>query len=376
VSPTVGDVERAIEKRFPLVRAEGWDRNGLLAGDRSVEVTGVRLALDPTLEVVDLAANSGQNLVVTHHPAALAMPDAIVRGGGVAGVLFAALDAGVALVNAHTNLDRDPVAQRRLPELLGFEPIGPLETGLAEMSLVAVYLPSVDAAEVIAAMASAGAGRIGDYTDCSFSVRGEGRFTVPSTGIPAVGHPGAAEVASEDRVEMVCATAAVRSVVEACLRAHPYEEPLVTVTECRMARNAARFGMVSRSVPGITLATLAERCRDVFGTTPRVWGDPERRIGVVATATGSAGSLVDDARAAEADVLVAGEVRYHDAMTAAGEMAVIELGHDVSEWPLVEVLAGAVRQTPDLDSSIVTVETPTYGWWTPTYRANKERPNG
>jgi len=372
VSPTVADVEATIAERFPLVRAEAWDRNGLIAGDPDREVTGIRLALDPTAGSIRRAADAGENVLVTHHPAALTMPTTVVAGAGVSGVMFAALDAGVALLNAHTNLDRDAAGQRRLPEILGLDPVEPLESGLVTMSVVTTYVPRAQAERVSSAMAAAGAGRIGDYTACSFSARGEGRFTVPPAGHPAIGEPGASETVSEVRIEMVCAPEVASRVVAACAAAHPYEEPLVTLAECRMARNSARLGMLSSVAEGTTLGSLAATCAKAFGVLPRVWGDATRRIATVATATGSAGPLIGDARSRGADVLIAGEVRYHDAM-AAGELAVIELGHDVSEWPLVDVLADAVRKTPGLDPAVVTVESPAYGWWIPTNRTDEER---
>ena len=362
MSLSVGDLEAAIAARFPLERAESWDRNGLLAGDRSRGVTGVRVALDPTLEVIARAVAAGENVLVTHHPAALSMPAAIVAGSG--SVLFAALDAGVALLNAHTNLDRDPVAQRRLPELLGLGAAEPLESALAPMALVTVFVPPAAAEAVTEGMASAGAGRVGDYTACSFAAAGVGRYTVPESGKPAAGVPGSAERADEVRVEMICPTPSATRVVEACRRAHPYEEPLIAVAEVEIGRNAARIGMVSSALQDETLGSLADRCFAVFGSRPRVWGDRDRPITRVATTTGSGGSLIADARSRGANALVAGEVRYHDAM-AAGDLSVVEIGHDVSEWPLVEVLADAVFKTPGLDAATVTVEPASSGWWTP-----------
>jgi hypothetical protein len=311
------------------------------------------------------AVASGQNVVVTHHPVALSMPDSITAGGGVAGVLFSALDAGIALINAHTSLDRDEKAQRRLPELLGLVPLAPLETALMPMAVVTTFVPPDDADRVVAAMGEAGAGHIGDYTGCSFSVEGVGRFDVPAGGHPAVGGPGSSQRAGELRVEMVCAQVRATAAANACAAAHPYEEPLIIVTEAHIGRNAASLGLVSEPAAPETLRTLGDRCLDVFGVRPRVWGDPDRPIARVATTTGSGGSLIGDVLSAGADVLVTGEVRYHDAMTAAGRLAIIELGHDVSEWPLVSALAEAVRDTPRLDPACVAVESASAGWWTP-----------
>ena len=83
----------------------------------------------------------------------------------------------------------------------------------------------------------------------------------------------------------------------------------------------------------------------------------------IAVANGSAGSLIGDALRS-ADTLVAGEVRYHDALTASAKgLAIIEAGHDATEWPIVRVLADAVREVA-AGVVPVTEETPACGWWT------------
>jgi putative NIF3 family GTP cyclohydrolase 1 type 2 len=86
----------------------------------------------------------------------------------------------------------------------------------------------------------------------------------------------------------------------------------------------------------------------------------------VACGTGSAGSLIGDALAAGAQALIGGEVRYHDALEAleAG-LAVVELGHDVTEWPLVRLLEDAVRSVTQIDQRTVHTLPAKPGWWTP-----------
>lgn len=364
----VGDIERAIASRFPLDRAEEWDRCGLLAGDPNSQVSGVVLSLDPTPTAIRAAAARGANVLVTHHPAFLKPPQWLTPGRGSAGVVFAAVSAGIALINAHTNLDRDVRAQSLLPELLGMTPVKPLERSIQPMSLVTVYAPRDAANAVTRAMAGAGAGRIGDYTNCSFSVEGTGAFNAPEQVNPAVGKRGTDTAADESRIEMVAPRARVRGVVSAAVAAHPYEEPLVTVSEVHIARNAARLGMVCEIGPDGPgdLGLLAAHAGQVFSVSPRVWGDPGLPITRVATATGSAGSLVGDALAAGADALVAGEVRYHDALDAVeAGLAIVELGHDTTEWPLVTLLEEAVRSVDGLDHNAVHMLPARAGWWNP-----------
>lgn len=371
----VADIERALAARFPVERAEHWDRCGLLVGDPAQAVTGVVLALDPSREVVEICAELGANVLVTHHPAYLNPPQWLTPGRGSAGTVFSAMKAGVALINAHTNLDRDQAAQSLIPQRLGLAPVKPVERSLQPMSVVTVYAPLDAADKIVAAMAGAGAGRIGDYERCSFSTEGVGSFSAPAASAPAIGAPGTATRAAEQRVEMVAPTGRVKGVVAAAVAAHPYEEPLVTVAEISMARNAARLGMVCDVAPGesLTLADLAARAAAAYGVAARVWGDPETPVSRVATGTGSAGSLVGDAIASGAQALVAGEVRYHDAVDAVGAgLGVIELGHDVTEWPLVELLEQAVRGIESIDSVSVHRLPAQAGWW--VVSSDGERP--
>lgn len=92
-----------------------------------------------------------------------------------------------------------------------------------------------------------------------------------------------------------------------------------------------------------TLGRLASRCTAVFGGQPRVWGDFSKPVRRAATATGSAGTLGRSCLALDIDCLVCGEIKYHEALDVSqAGLGVIELGHDVSELPLVAVLADAV----------------------------------
>ncbi|HET6351176.1 MAG TPA: Nif3-like dinuclear metal center hexameric protein [Coriobacteriia bacterium] len=362
---TVRDIERALLNAFPFERAEGWDRGGLLAGDPDREVTGVVLALDPTISALSDAASMGANVLVTHHPVFLEPPKTLKPGAGPGGVVFAALDAGIALINCHTNLDRDAQGQRLIPEALGLSPVAPLERGSMPMSLVTVYVPEGAREAVTAAMAGAGAGRIGDYTGCNFTDNGVGRFTPSTDAAPCVGAPGTPSEAEEARVEMVCARGAATSVLAAAIAAHPYEEPLVTVSDVAIARNGAAMGMVC-DAGSVTLRELVERCASTFGVTPRVWGDPDTTISRLVTSTGSAGALLREVRACGAQALVAGEVRYHDALDAMESgLAIVELGHDVSEWPLVTLLERVVRGIDGLDPDTIVSLPATAAWWTP-----------
>lgn len=117
------------------------------------------------------------------------------------------------------------------------------------------------------------------------------------------------------------------------------------------------------SVEQTSLAEFATRIAAALGVQPRVWGDPQGTVESVAVGNGSVRSLIAASRAAGADVLLGGEVRYHDALDAAASgLAIIEAGHDATEWPMVALLASVVRGV--LGDNAVIEEPASIGWWT------------
>lgn len=95
----------------------------------------------------------------------------------------------------------------------------------------------------------------------------------------------------------------------------------------------------------LTLDELAARCVRAFRRKPRVWGRRERPLERVVTCTGSAGDCIRLAVHLGIDCLVAGEVHYHDALDASQNgLSIIELGHDVSELPLCDVLVSSIEE--------------------------------
>jgi hypothetical protein len=94
---------------------------------------------------------------------------------------------------------------------------------------IVVFVPEADGERLRVAMGEAGAGRIGNYAHCSFTVRGIGRFQPLAGANPAVGQIGRPEEVVEERIEMLCAEDRLRDVLAAIRHAHPYEEPAIDV---------------------------------------------------------------------------------------------------------------------------------------------------
>lgn len=116
---------------------------------------------------------------------------------------------------------------------------------------------------------------------------------------------------------------------------------------------------------GLTLRSLSARCVSVFASTPRVWGNPDARLTRIVTSGGSAGEFARMCADQDISCLVCGEIKYHEALDAANSgLAIIELGHDISEFPLCALLAAYAAQAGVPDSCITMVDQGN-NWYTP-----------
>ena len=102
------------------------------------------------------------------------------------------------------------------------------------MYKVVVYVPLADADKLRQVIGDAGGGAIGNYSHCSFSVRGVGRFTPGPEANPSVGEIGKPEEVEEERIEFVCEPHCLDEVIAAIRKAHPYEEPAIEAWKIEM----------------------------------------------------------------------------------------------------------------------------------------------
>lgn len=360
----VGDVCRAMERIAPPRLAQSWDNVGLLAGDPTTPCTRALLCIDLSAAVVDEAARLGAALIVAYHPP-IFRPIRAIRadGRGAEADVCAALRRGLSVYSPHTALDaaeggtNDVLAG--LCGLADVEPFEYLDAAAPECKMV-VFVPPGALDRVAGAMFAAGAGRIGRYEQCSYRLRGEGTFFGTDETNPAVGRKGRLERVDEVRLETVVPAARVPEVVRAMIAAHPYETPAYDVYSLRPpgTPGIGRVGALPRAT---TLGSLARAlARRVESSVTQIVGGPGRRVRRVAVCVGAAGLLpLEHAASADADVIVTGEIRHHDALTIrrVGTTA-IALGHWESERPVLPSLAVRLREAvPGVDVRVSRADT-------------------
>jgi putative NIF3 family GTP cyclohydrolase 1 type 2 len=215
-----------LDEAYPPGLAESWDSVGLVCGDPDDMLSSVTIAVDATAAVVDEVPDGG--LLLAHHPLLLRGVDTVAASTAKGALVHRLIRSGRSLFTAHTNADSaSPGVSDALAHALGLTVEAVLEPAQVVPGLDkwVIFVPAENAEAVRAAVFAAGAGRIGDYSQCSWSVTGTGQFLPGDGAAPAIGSVGAVEKVVEDRVEVVAPARARREVLLAMRAAHPYEEP-------------------------------------------------------------------------------------------------------------------------------------------------------
>lgn len=356
-APDLAGVVAALEAAYPPALALDWDAVGLVCGDPDEPVSRVLFAVDPVPETVDEALDTGAQLLVTHHPLLLRGVHGVGADTPKGALLHRLIRGGVGLFTAHTNADiAAPGVSDALAAALGLTTVGALQPEPAPaLDKIVTFVPIGPAiAQVHTALAAAGAGRLGNYSHCSFATAGTGQFLPLEGAVPAVGEIGTLERVAETRLEMVLPRAARRDVVAALRAAHPYEEPAFDLLEMAPLPSARGLGRVGELPEPEGFAAFTRRVAAALPATAwgvRGAGDPDREIRRVAVCGGAGDSALDAATAAGADAYVTADLRHHPASehalagTGPGEPvpALVDVAHWASEWPWCAQAADVVR---------------------------------
>jgi len=220
----VQDVCAAMEKWAPIAWQESYDNSGLLVGQRDTQVTGILISLDCTEEVVDEAIKRGCNMIVSHHPIIFKGLKKLTGANYVEKTVIKAIQNSISLYASHTNLDHAPLGvSYHLAKKIGLhgKVLKPFSNALKNLSY---FVPEAFEKIVREKLHKAGAGNIGEYSSCSFSSEGTGRFTPSENSNPFQGEKNTPSAEKELKVEMIFPSHLENEILQVLNEAHPYEE--------------------------------------------------------------------------------------------------------------------------------------------------------
>ena len=327
--------------------AENWDNVGLLVGNEDSEVDRVMVALEVTEAVLEEAISENIDLIICHHPLLFKPLKKITDKDPIGKMVRKLIKNDINLYVAHTNLDiAEGGTNDYIAELLDLTMVRGLDkTGSSKYTKVAVYVPLENLESVRKAMADAGAGKIGTYSDCSFVSEGRGMFKPLEGSNPHIGETGELEAVREAKHEVIVDKNSLGRVIEKMLKAHPYEVPAYDVWELDNEIESFHLGRIGLAEGKHTLKSFAELVKDRLKVdTLRFAGDPDKRIRKVAICTGAGSDYIKTAAQKGCDVMVTGDLKYHEAQTALQmNIAVIDAGHYETEQIFVSRLSEKLK---------------------------------
>ncbi len=334
------------EESFPPSFALPEDHSGLqIQAKNTVEKILIALELNP--KVFQKATEQNFDFLYLHHPPLWEPLPRLSCEDPLFVMLEGLYSRGTSLLAHHTNLDvlEGGIADQwvKLLELQGFKkPLVPL-THLKKYKIV-TFVPPSHLEEVLQILFEQGAGTIGNYRECAFFLSGTGTFLPGEEAHPFIGTPGYREKVEEVRVEVEVESLRLGKAVEALIRAHPYEEPVVDVYPLHVPSRAGIGRVVTLPDP-LSWETLEERFSRL-GVPYTLLKDKENKSFIkIALCPGSGRSTMSWVLKERPDLFVSGDLTHHDIETLSlYGIAYLNLPHGEGERRALREIAESLKE--------------------------------
>jgi dinuclear metal center YbgI/SA1388 family protein len=336
----VQDITSFLETLAPSVLQEDYDNAGLIIGAPSMECTGILVSLDATPEVIREAINKKCNLVVAHHPIVFRGLKKINGKNYVEEAVMTAIKNDIAVYAIHTNLDNViHGVNGKIADLLGLVNRRVLAPGSGQLKKLAVFVPVAHRDKLMDALFAAGAGHIGRYSECSFSVEGTGTFLAGEGTDPFVGEKGKRHAEAEHRLEVIFPSWLQSKVLSAMRSAHPYEEIAYDVYSIDNQYSETGSGLLGDLPVPVSETDMLRKLSETFRVPViRHTALIGKKISKIALCGGAGSFLTSAALAAGADMFITADIKYHEFFDAEGRLVLTDIGHFESEQFTTDLL--------------------------------------
>ncbi|MES2850593.1 MAG: Nif3-like dinuclear metal center hexameric protein [Bacteroidota bacterium] len=342
----IKEVLSLLEDIAPARLQESYDNAGLLTGNNEWECKGILVTLDATEEIMKEAIEKKCNLIVAHHPIIFGGLKKITGKNYVERTVIAAIKNDIAIYAIHTNLDN--VIQGvngKMADMLGLINRQILSPKSGLLKKLVVFIPTSHAEQVRTAIFNAGAGNIGNYSECSFSTPGEGTFKAGEGTNPFSGEQGKRHTENEIKPEVVFQSWLESVILKAMLKAHPYEEVAYDIIPLDNNLASTGSGLIGE-LPGQTEEkAFLSHIKTAFNLQvvkhTGLKGKPVKKVALC----GGAGSfLIKAAIAAGADFYITSDVKYHEFFDAENRLVIADIGHYESEQYTINLLFDILKE--------------------------------
>ena len=329
----IQDVINHLEEFAPLAYAEDFDNVGLLVGDKNTKLNGVLVTLDTLEEVVDEAIQKKCNLIVSFHPIIFKGLKKITGKSYVERVILKAIQNNIAIYAIHTALDNalqgvnDMICNQL--KLHNKQILIPQAQTIKKLT---TFVPKAEAEQLRTALFNAGAGNIGNYSNCSFNVEGIGTFNGNESSNPTKGEKGHIHNEEETQITITYAKHLEPTILKTLFTTHSYEEVAYEITTLENKNQHIGIGMVGELEKPMEEKQFLNYLKIHMNTKhirhSKLLGKAIKKIAVLG---GSGSFAIESAQAAGADVFITADLKYHDFFRAENKLVLADIGHYESE---------------------------------------------
>jgi dinuclear metal center YbgI/SA1388 family protein len=329
----VKDVMEWLEELAPSQYAEDFDNVGLLVGNPETEVTNIIVSLDTLEAVVDEAIAKNCNLIVSFHPIIFSGLKKLNGNSYVERTVIKAIEHKIGIYAIHTSLDNHwKGVSDILCKALNLNKRQILLPKQQTIHKLTTFVPIKNAETVREALFAAGAGNIGNYSNCSFNLQGLGSFKGNENSNPTVGKKGETHFEEETQITVTYQKHLEAGILQNLFKSHPYEEVAYEIITLNNLNQHIGLGMVGELGEPMKTTDFLNQIKLTLNIPvikhSHLCKTQIRRVAVLG---GSGSFAIEAAKRAKVDLFLTADLKYHDYFKSENEIIIADIGHYESE---------------------------------------------
>ena len=258
----------------------------------------------------------------------------------------------------HTNLDAHPQGvNNALAKKIGFDNVKQLNVETELLTKLNFTVPVAQAEKVKEGLSAAGAGSLGDYTNCFFEVAGIGQFMPTNAASPHIGQENVVEHVEELKIDCVFHKSQTEKIVQKLIEIHPYEEVAYDTYDFPV-EGLFGLGVIGEYGEAIPVESLIKTIKSNLKLDKvSLIGDSKKLIKTVGIIGGAAIDYKDKMKKANVDVFLTGDIKYleaHDLLMDG--LTTIDISH-YAEYVMKEALENYLKHHIEVDIQASTTNT-------------------
>lgn len=322
-----------LEEMAPLSYAEDFDNVGLLVGNQENDASGILVCHDALESVIDEAIAKNCNIVVCFHPIVFSGLKKITGKNYVERAVIKAIKNDIAIYAVHTALDNHKNGVNKIfCDALGLKNTKILVPKQNFIQKLITYTIPENVEQVRNALFDAGAGKIGNYEDCSFNSQGIGTYMGNENSNPEIGERFEFVEAPEVKIEVTFEKHLQSKILKALFSNHVYEEVAYEIYDLQNAHQNIGLGMIGELETPMNESDFLTFVKDKMQCGgirhSHLLG---KKVSKVAVLGGSGSFAIKNAIQAGANMFLTADLKYHNFYEAENQIVLADIGHFESE---------------------------------------------